>query len=296
MRALVTGGAGFIGSNLVDELIRLGHEVIVIDNESAFSSSKVHWNNSSENYKVDAANYDLTRHLYEGVDWVFNLAATARMQQSINNPLGVVKNNVDSVATVLQCSVEAKVSKVINSSTSSAYGDYSIGDNEDAPNNCLNGYSLSKAFGEDLLQIYSQLYGLTGYNLRYFNVYGPREPIEGHYATVVGKFIKQAKEEKPLTIVGDGAQVRNFTDVRDVVAANIAIAEANLDHKYNGTLFNVAGNDNLSIQELANSISTNQTYIPPRKGEHKYSKANTDKIKNVVGWEPRHKLSSWTTI
>lgn len=295
MKALVTGGAGFIGSNLVDRLLKLDYSVIVIDNESAVGHKNFYWNPLAKNYKLNASNYDLTRHLYDNVDWVFNVAGTARMQQSINDPTGVIKNNVNSVATVLQCSMEANVKKVIHSSTSSAYGDLTAGEDEGAAKDCLNTYSLSKAFGEDLLKVYSDLYGLNGYSVRYFNVYGPREPTEGPHATVVGKFLKQAQNSEPLTIVGDGSQTRNFTHVKDVVEANIALANLK-DTTYSGELFNVAGRDNVSIQELADAISVNQTYLPARFGEHKYSKAVIDKIVSVTGWEPKHELFEWANV
>ena len=160
MKALVTGGAGFIGSNLVDELIELGHDVIVIDNESAVSNEIFYWNPKAKNYKYDICNYELTKELYFGVDYVFHLAAQARIQKTIDEPIETVRINSLGTATVLECSRKANVKRLVYSSTSSAYGKNLIPNIESQTNDCLNPYSVSKVNGEELCKIYTNLYGL----------------------------------------------------------------------------------------------------------------------------------------
>jgi UDP-glucose 4-epimerase len=174
MKSLVTGGAGFIGSNLVDKLIEQGHEVIVIDNESAESNEKFYWNDKAKNYVLDIRDYKNTRPLYDGVDFVFHLAAESRIQPAIENPIEAVSLNSVGTCTVLQCSREARVKRVMYSSTSSGYGMNQSPNIETQPDDCLNPYSVSKVNGEKLCKMYTSLYGLPTISFRYFNVYGER--------------------------------------------------------------------------------------------------------------------------
>ena len=293
IKSLVTGGAGFIGSNLVDSLIQLGHEVIVIDNESAESNGEFYWNDKAQNYKYDICDYEKTRELYDGVDYVFHLAAEARIQPAIKNPLLAVKTNVLGTATVLQCSREAEVKKVIYSSSSSGYGHNQTPNNEEQLDDCLNPYSVSKISGEKLCSMYTKLFGLKTITFRYFNVYGERQPLKGQYAPVVGIFLRQRSEGNPLTIIGDGEQRRDFTHVSDVVNANILVATLDVDDNCYGQLYNVGPGKNYSINEIANAISDNQINIPPRIGEARETLANNEKIKSVFGWEPKINLMEW---
>lgn len=293
MRYLVTGGAGFIGSNLVDELIKQGHEVIVIDNESAESNGKFYWNDKSQNYKYDICDYEKIRELYTGVDYVFHLAAEARIQPAIQNPLLAVKTNVLGTATVLQCSRESGVKKVIYSSSSSGYGHNKTPNNENQLDDCLNPYSVSKISGEKLCSMYTKLFGLKTIIFRYFNVYGERQPLKGQYAPVVGIFLRQRSEGNPLTIIGDGEQRRDFTHVSDAVAANILAATIDVDDQYYGQLYNVGPGKNYSINEIANTISNNQINIEPRIGEARETLADNSKIKSVFGWDPKVNLVEW---
>jgi len=239
MKSLVTGGAGFIGSNLVDALINLGHEVIVIDNEFSEAHDQFYWNDKSKNFKYDIRDYENTRPLYDGVDYVFHLAAEARIQPAILNPIEAVSINSVGTATVLQCSREAKVKKVLYSSTSSAYGMNPFPNVETQPDDCLNPYSVSKVSGEKLCKMYNNLYGLKTICFRYFNVYGERQPLRGQYAPVVGIFLRQRKNGESLTIVGDGEQRRDFTHVSDIVNANIMSAISNTEDVYYGEVYNV---------------------------------------------------------
>lgn len=293
MKSLVTGGAGFIGSNLVDSLIQLGHEVVVIDNESAESNGEFYWNSKAKNYKYDICDYEKTRELYTDVDYVFHLAAEARIQPAIANPLLAVKTNVLGTATVLQCSREAGVDKVIYSSSSSGYGHNQTPNNEEQLDDCLNPYSVSKISGEKLCSMYTKLFGVKTIIFRYFNVYGERQPLKGQYAPVVGIFLRQKNEGNSLTIIGDGEQRRDFTHVSDVVDANILAATLDVEYDYYGQLYNVGPGKNYSINEIANAISDNQINISPRIGEARETLANNEKIKSVFGWEPKVNLMEW---
>jgi UDP-glucose 4-epimerase len=293
MKSLVTGGAGFIGSNLVDALIELGHEVIVIDNESAESNGQFYWNDDAKNYKYDICDYEKTRTLYEGVDYVFHLAAEARIQPAILNPIKAINTNCVGTCTVLQCAREAGVEKVIYSSTSSGYGFNESPNHENQSDDCLNPYSVSKVAGEKLCKMYNDLFGLNTVIFRYFNVYGERQPLKGQYAPVIGIFLRQRKDGEPLTIVGDGEQRRDFTHVSDVVQANILAATKDIDDDFYGELYNVGNGVNYSINEIANIISDNQINIPARIGESRTTLANNGKLRTIFGWRPQVNLMDW---
>lgn len=293
MKSLVTGGSGFIGSHIVDKLVKLGHKVIVIDNESSEVHERFYYNQDALYYKLDIADYDKTRHLYNFVDYVFHCAAESRIQPAIENPLLAVRTNTLGTATVLQCAREAKVKRVMYSSTSSGYGLKNEPPlNESMPDDCLNPYSVSKVAGEKLCKMYNDLFGLKTVIFRYFNVYGPREPLKGQYAPVVGLFLRQAAKGEPLTIVPDGNQRRDFTNVNDVVNANILAMQAH-DHDYYGQVFNVGTGRNHSIRELAAMISDKTVDIAPRIGEAKITLANNEKINKVFGWKPTETIEDY---
>lgn len=293
MKALVTGGAGFIGSNLVDKLLEMNWEVVVIDNESAECNEQFYWNPKAKNYHMDICDYEKTRPLYDEVDYVFHLAAESRLQPAIKNPINAVTKNAVGTCTVLQCAREANVTKVIYSSTSSAYGLNKYPNVETDSNDCLNPYSVSKVAGEELCKMYTNLYGLKTIILRYFNVYGERSPTSGQYAPVIGIFLRQFKNKESLTIVGDGLQKRDFVHVYDVVSANILSAINDVESKYYGQVFNVGSGENISILEIANQISDDQVHLPYRDGEAKTTLANIEKIKTILNWNPSVKLLEW---
>lgn len=293
MKALVTGGAGFIGSNLVDKLIGMNWEVVVIDNESAECNEKFYWNEKADNHRLDICDYEFTRDLYNDVDYVFHLAAESRLQPAIKNPINAVTKNAVGTCTVLQCAREANVRKVIYSSTSSAYGLNKYPNYETDPNDCLNPYSVSKVSGEELCKLYTSLYGLKTVIFRYFNVYGERSPTTGQYAPVIGIFLRQKNAGEPLTIVGDGEQRRDFVNVQDVVNANVMAAISNLDNESYGQVYNIGNGDNISILEVAKMISDNYIHITPRDGEAKTTLACIDKAKNTFCWEPRLNVRKW---
>ena len=292
MKALVTGGSGFIGSHLVDKLIDQGYEVLVIDNESA-DSERFYRNEKAQYAKQDISNYQLTNTFYAGVDYVFHLAAESKIGPAIENPIAAAQKNVVGTCTVLQCAREWGVKKVIYSSTSSGYGNNPHPNVESQPDDCLNPYSVTKVAGEKLCKMYTDLYDLKTITFRYFNVYGDRAPQRGQYAPVIGIFNRQRTAGEPLTIVGDGEQRRDFIHVSDVVRANILAATMDVDDKSYGRVYNVGTGKNYSVNQIADWISDNQTNIPPRKGEVRESLAYIQRIKNTFGWKPRVDLEEW---
>lgn len=287
---IVTGGAGFIGSNLVDFLTEKGHEVIVIDNESADSNKEFYWNSRAINHVLDICDYESIRPLFEGVDVVFHMAAEARIQPAISNPLLAVKTNTLGTATVLQCAREANVKRLVYSSTSSGYGRNLPPNVETQNDDCLNPYSVSKVSGEKLCKMYYELFGLETVILRYFNVYGNREPIKGKYAPVIGIFQRQKDSETPLTIVGDGEQRRDFTHVQDVVEANVLAAHKELPNDIMGTVFNIGSSKSYSINEVAKAYNHPSVYIEARMGESRATLADNTKAQKYLGWQPKMSL------
>ena len=293
MISLVTGGAGFIGSNLVDYLIEQGHEVICVDNESAECNDKFYWNDKACNIIGDITDYDFIKNCFKDVDYVFHLAAESRLQPAIKNPIEAVYKNCVGTTTILQCAREAGVKRFVYSSTSSGYGFNPSPNVETQPDDCLNPYSASKVAAEKFCKMYSDLYGLETVVLRYFNVFGERSPRRGQYAPVIGIFDRQRLSGEALTIVGDGTQRRDFIYVGDVAKANLIAAEATLDKKYFGQVFNIGSGINYSVQEIADAISDNQTYIPKREGEMETTWSNIEKASEILGWKPEVDVLEW---
>jgi len=290
MPVVVFGGAGFIGSNLVDELLVQGHEVLVIDN---FSEGKyenlARWKNHPklEVVRGDIRDFDLCRRACDHKDWVFHLAAMSRIQPSITDPLLAFSQNCMGTANVLEAARQAGCKRVVYSASSSCYGlKNQIPLNENMPSDCLNPYALGKKFGEEACDIYQKLYGLSTCSLRYFNVYGPRHQEEGSYATVIAIFRKQKREGKPLTIVGTGEKRRDFTFVGDVVRANML---AVMNREAIGS-YNIGTGVNYSINELANMIDSNQVHIADRPAEAMVTLADNRKAATVLGWKPQVSL------
>jgi UDP-glucose 4-epimerase len=293
MKSLVTGGAGFIGSNLVDLLLEKGHEVTVIDNESSDAHENFYWNDDTVQSTADITDFAAIRPLFNGIDYVFHLAAESRIQPAILNPTYATKVNVVGTCNVLQAAREAKVKRVVYSSTSAAYGLTNTPPlTEDMPRDCLNAYSITKCAGEDLVSMYFSLYGLETVNLRYFNVYGPRQPLRGQYAPVIGLFLRQKNAGEPMTIVGDGEQRRDFTYVGDVAMANY-LAATSESTECLGQLFNIGTGTNHSVLELAQMIGGSYIHIAERPGEARNSLANNGKAKDILGWSPTAALSEW---
>ena len=293
MKSLVTGGAGFIGSNLVETLLGVGHTVVCVDNESSDAHDKPYWNNNSINIRGDIRDYTLMSSAMKDVDFVFHLAAEARIQPAIENPINAVSVNDLGTATVLQCARENQIKKFMFSSTSAAYGRNNSPNVETQQPDALNPYSVTKLNGENLCKMYTELFGLRTVIFRYFNVYGPRQPVRGQYAPVLGIFKRQKDVGEKLTIVGDGNQRRDFVHVEDVARANVMAALGDPSGDVYGEVYNVGTGKNFSVNEIAEMFQHPKTYIAPRPGEARVSLANNQKIRNTFGWSPTHDLENW---
>ena len=291
--SLVTGGAGFIGSNLVDYLLDKGHQVVCVDNESAECNDKFYWNDKAINIKGDVTDYKFMKNVFTGVEYVFHLAAESRLQPAIKNPIEAVYKNCVGTTTILQCAREVGVKRLVYSSTSSGYGYNEPPNVETQPDDCLNPYSASKVAAEKFCKMYSDLYGLETVVLRYFNVFGERSPTRGQYAPVIGIFERQRDAGEPLTIVGDGTQRRDFIYVGDVARANYLASLMPGVRDHLGGVFNVGSGVNYSVQEIADAISDNQTYIPKREGEMETTWSNIEKVNKVIGWKPEVDVLEW---
>ncbi len=290
--SIVTGGAGFIGSHIVEKLKRLDHMVVVIDNEYS-DNDNFHWRKDTLNVNIDITDYKALKKAFTGADYIFHLAAEARIGPAIENPLNALNINTMGTCNVLQCAREVGAKKVLYSSTSSGYGLNEAPNIETQPDDCLNPYSVSKIAGEKLCKMYTDLYGLNTIIFRYFNVFGERAPRKGQYAPVTGIFLRQKAAGEPLTIVGDGEQRRDYIYVKDVANANIMAAISNPDDDAYGQVYNVGSGKNYSVNEIASFISDDTINIPPRIGEARNSLANIDKIKKTFAWKPEIDVEEW---
>ena len=290
--SIVTGGAGFIGSHIVEELKRLDHMVVVIDNEYS-DNDNFHWRKDTLNVDIDITDYKGLKNAFTGADYVFHLAAEARIGPAIENPVNALNINTIGTCNVLQCAREVGAKKVLYSSTSSGYGLNEAPNIETQPDDCLNPYSVSKIAGEKLCKMYTDLYGLKTIVFRYFNVFGERAPRKGQYAPVTGIFLRQKAAGEPLTIVGDGEQRRDYIYVKDVANANVMAAISNPDDEAYGEVYNVGSGKNYSVNEIASFISDDTINIPPRIGEARNSLANIDKIRKTFAWKPEMNVEEW---
>lgn len=293
MRVAITGSQGFIGSNLADRLVNDEHEVIGIDNQSAIYNEKFYFNDKVEYHYIDICNFEKLKEVFKGVDAVFHLAAESRIQPTIENPVNAVKVNVLGTANVLQAARECNVDRVIYSSSSANYGlKNPLPLKEDMRNDCLNPYALTKAQGEDLCILYNDFFNLKTICFRYFNVYGFRSPTKGQYAPVVGIFLKQFRNNEPMTIVGDGLQRRDFTNVFDVVEANICALKTDNKEAF-GQSYNVGSGVNYSMLDIVKEIGGKYEFVPKRIGEARNTLADISKIKKYLGWEPKIDFLEW---
>jgi len=290
--SIVTGGAGFIGSHIVEKLKRLDHMVVVIDNEYS-DNDNFHWRKDTLNVNIDITDYKALKKAFTGADYIFHCAAEARIGPAIENPVNALNINTMGTCNVLQCAREVGAKKVLYSSTSSGYGLNEAPNIETQPDDCLNPYSVSKIAGEKLCKMYTDLYGLNTIIFRYFNVFGERAPRKGQYAPVTGIFLRQKAAGEPLTIVGDGEQRRDYIYVQDVANANIMAAISNPDEDAYGQVYNVGSGKNYSVNEIASFISDDTINIPPRIGEARNSLANIDKIQKTFAWKPEVDVEEW---
>lgn len=293
-RVIVTGGAGFIGSHLTDKLIAKGCQVVVIDNLSLGNRDNV--NKKAVFSTADITNLEAIKPLFKDTDYVFHCAAMPRIQPSIKDPTESFTNNLLGTHNVLEAARLAGVKKVIYSGSSSVYGDQKeLPLREDMIPNPKNPYALDKWQSEQRCLKFAEWYRLPVVCLRYFNVYGERQSIEGAYATVVGIFLRQVERGQDLTIVGDGNQRRDFTYVSDVVNANIAAMEASAA---SSDVINIGTGVNHSINELFELISDNSggkffSRLNPRPGEAQETLADISKAKKLLGFQPTMSLEVW---
>ena len=284
MKSIVTGGAGFIGSHLVDKLLDMGHEVVVLDNFS--TGRKENLSHVDGKIKLIECNLSIKGSWikeFNKVDWVFHLASLADIVPSIQNPEEYFRSNVDATFYVLEAARHANVKRFIYSASSSCYG---IPDNYPTPEKSeirpQYPYALAKRMGEELVEHWSQLYNLSAISLRFFNVYGTRSRTSGTYGAVFGVFLAQKLANKPYTIVGDGNQTRDFTYVTDIVSALIAAAESTKTNK----IYNVGSDTTVSVNKIVELLGGDKVNIPKRPGEPDCTYADITKIKDELGWRP----------
>ena len=292
-RVVVTGGAGFIGSHLVDRLVNDDFKVIVIDDESAESNDIFYHNPKAEYHKISIEDYNAIEPLFDNVKYVFHLAAVARIQLTMNQPEKAVSVNYNGTHNVLRASKKHNVKRVMYSSTSSAYGlKNPIPLKETMPNDCLNPYSVTKTGGEELCKLYNNVYGLETVTFRYFNVYGDRQPTKGQYAPVIGLFARQILEGGKMTVVGDGLQTRDYTNVLDVVDANILAAYTS--NNVTGEIFNIGCGKNYSVLDIVEMLKPDYfEYIPERPGEARDTLSDITKSNELLNWNPKIELVDW---
>ena len=291
MKALITGGAGFIGSNLVDKLITENIEVVILDNLSTGKFENIHQDAIFLKKDLCSISSEELIDILMGVDVVFHLAALARVQPSIDNPMPYNDANVTATLNILHASYKAKVKRVVYSASSSCYGDTTkMPQIENDPIRPLSPYGLQKYIGELYCRMFSDVYNLDTVSLRYFNVYGERMSLSGAYCLVTGIFARQMKEGKDLTITNDGKQKRDFTYVGDVVQANI-LAGSYLG-KLNGEVFNIGNGANVSINQVADMFGGKKTYGEKRLEPYE-TLADNNKAKTILKWEPTGNLAEW---
>lgn len=282
-KVVVTGGAGFIGSHVSDALVERGFEVHIIDNLSG--GKRLNVNKKAIFHEIDIRNLGAIKPIINGSLYVFHLAALPRVQYSIEHPEETSEVNISGTLNVLIASKEGNVGRVVYSASSSAYGNQeTMPLNEEMRIEPLSPYGLQKYVGELTCRLWSRVYGLPTVSLRYFNVYGDRFDPEGEYALVIGKFIKQKKAGKNLTVTGDGEQTRDFTHVSDVVLANILAAESK--NVGTGEVINIGAGQSQSINKIAELVGGDIEYIAPRL-EPRNTLADNSKAKKLLGWEPK---------
>ncbi len=284
MKSIVTGGAGFIGSHLVDKLLDMGHDVVVLDNFSTGRKQNLtHVNSQIKLVECDLSNKGDWIKEFNDVDWVFHLASLADIVPSIQNPEGYFCSNVDATFYVLEAARNVNVKKFVYSASSSCYG---IPDKYPTPEESeirvQYPYALAKRMGEELVEHWAQLYNLPAISLRFFNVYGTRSRTSGTYGAVFGVFLAQKLANKPFTIVGDGNQTRDFTYVTDIVNAIITAAKSALTNK----IYNVGSDTTVSVNKIAELLGGDKVSIPKRPGEPDCTYADITKIKDDLGWQP----------
>ena len=285
MKAIVTGGAGFIGSHLVDSLLKENFEVTVLDN---FSTGRLenleHVLEQIELVECDLGVQGDWIQNFTNADWVIHLASLADIVPSIQQPEEYYRSNVDGTFNVLQAAKTAGVKRFVYAASSSCYG---IPDNYPTPEHAeirpQYPYALTKRMGEEMVLHWAQVYNFPAISLRFFNVYGPRSRTSGTYGAVIGVFLAQKLAGKPFTVVGDGKQTRDFTFVTDIVQAMVSAAKSNRS----GQIYNVGSGTNVSVNRLVELLGGEKVYIPKRPGEPDCTFADIHKIQKELGWKPQ---------
>jgi len=287
VKALVSGGAGFIGGHLVERLLADGLEVVVVDNLAtgrAENLAAVAGNPRVQFHRVDIADAEALAPCFAGVDRAFHLAGLADIVPSIEAPAGYYRTNVTGTLNMLEAARAAGVRRFVYAASSSCYGIPDVYPTpETAPIRPMYPYALTKRLGEELVLHWAQVYGLPAISLRLFNVYGPRSRTSGAYGAVMGVFLAQKLAGKPFTVVGDGRQSRDFTEVADVVDAFVTAAASDVS----GQCFNVGSGTHVSINRLVELIGGDQVHIPKRPGEPDITFADIRRIGEVLGWRPQ---------
>lgn len=290
-KAAVVGGAGFIGSHVADQLVKLNVDTIVIDNLSTGNMNNVNKDVTFYNINIFEAKQDQLIEVLRDVDVVFHLAALARVQPSIIDPVYFDKINTNGTVNLLKACVDANVKRVVYSASSSCYGDAtSFPTLESHSINPLSPYGLQKYIGEIYCKMFSEVYGLDTVSLRYFNVYGERMSFEGAYKLVLAVFMEQYTAGQPLTITNDGEQRRDFTYVEDVANANILAAKH--PDKLDGQSFNIGNGKNYSVNQIADMFGGERDYFK-KVLEPFETLADNQKAREVLGWEPKGDLEKW---
>ena len=282
MNILVTGGVGFVGTNLIKRLLRDGHKVVSLDNYS--TGFKENEQDGCQYFDVDLSHVYDYDFFMEKPDTIFHLAALARIQPSIKNPTITIQNNFDSTLNILEWAREKKCPVVFAGSSSFHHGLWG------------SPYAWSKHAGEQLCKLYSNVYDLPTTICRFYNVYGPHQLESGTYATVLGIFEKQHREGKPLTVTGDGEQRRDFTHIDDIVDGLNSCAwvlESNRSHIVSGEIFELGRGVNFSIKELAEMFGGEIEYIPKRPGEYDVTLCDYSNANKVLGWKPTKNLDDY---
>ncbi len=278
MKNLVTGGAGFVGSNLVDLLISRGEEVVVLDNFSSLSAKR---SNINPNARLIVEDVEKIHKVLgkEKFDRIFHLAAQARIQPSFERPADYFWSNAMGTVEVLEYARTSESGIVVYATTSS----------KNHGNSRMTPYTFSKVVGEDACKMYSEIYDVKTALTTFYNVYGPREPQEGEWATVVAKFLRQHREGSPLTIVGDGEQSRDFTHVEDICEGLLRISQG----EWKGHSFDIGRGEPIKILDLAKMISENYVHVPLRKNEGLHTLSEWRKTESLLRWRPQKSLKTY---
>ena len=285
-KVLVTGGLGFVGSNLVDKLVEQGHNVTVIDNLSSISASWSYMNERANYFDADILHLNNEGFILEGqkFDTIFHLAAEARIQPSFENPAHWFNTNAQGTIEALEFARKCECKSFVYATTSS----------KNHGSHLITPYTFSKVVGEDAVRMYAKLYDMNTSMATFYNVYGPREPKIGEFATVTEKFLRQYWEDnQAVTIVGDGTQSRDFTHVEDIVEGLIAISKG----QWKGENFDLGRGNPVTILDLANMIveheDDNIIFVPERRGEGHYTESNWERTQQMTGWRAKHDIKDW---